>query len=468
MGGVSPGAISCPALPRTWHKRVDRPGGRQAAGPFRVEDVLRGEGDGHRCSAGAALIARDPPDQHDPAAGLHSSMWPSSSAAQLAPNCVLDKPVSLTLQLGSLKESRPMKLEDLDTPALVVDLDCMQKNLERVASYCRQHNLSLRPHTKTHKTPWLARKQVELGAGGITVAKLGEAEVMSAAGLDDLLIAYPLVGEQKARRLRDVLDRARVTVSLDSEEAADWVSRAADGSSIDVLVEIDFGMRRCGLPPGEAPLRLAQAIEGKPGLRFKGVMLYSGHVHPDREGSTRRLERLNADLNRQLELFRREAIAVEVVSGGSTPALFYSHQVEGFTEIRPGTYIFNDRNTVEWGACLPEQCAAFVLATVVSTAVSGQAIIDGGSKTFSSDGLAPGDRGGYGTVLGFPGVEFTRMNEEHGFLKLPEGVDLEVGRQLRVLPNHICTTVNMHDRIWGIQGDEVVKDWEVSARGRIR
>ena len=361
-----------------------------------------------------------------------------------------------------------MKLTELDTPALVVDLDVMEDNLRRMADYCHQHQLTLRPHIKTHKSPWLARRQIGLGSGGITVAKVGEAEVMSEAGLDDLLLAYPVIGPHKARRLGEVLEKAKVAVALDSNEAVEWVARAAQSRSTEVLVEIDFGMRRCGLPPGHEPIRLARAIEVKPGLRFRGIMLYSGHIHPHREGTNRRLERLADELARQLELFRREGFQVEVVSGGSTPGAYYSHLVESLTEIRPGTYIFNDRNTVEWGACTQDQCAAFLWTTVVSTAVPGQAIIDGGSKTFSGDGLASGNAAGYGIVTGFPGIEFARMNEEHGYLQLPEGLELEVEQQLRVIPNHICAATNLHDRVWGIRRDEVVEEWEVAARGRIR
>ncbi len=359
-----------------------------------------------------------------------------------------------------------MKLSALDTPALVVDLDIMEDNLRRMADYCHQHQLTLRPHVKTHKSPLLARRQIDMGSVGITVAKVGEAEVMSEAGLHDLLLAYPIIGPHKVRRLSAVLENARVSVSLDSEEAVDWVSRAAESRSLDVLVEIDFGMRRCGVPPGREPLRLARAIEAKSGLRFKGIMHYSGHVHPDLEGTT--LERLDDELARQLELFRSEGFQVEVVSGGSTPSAYYSHRLGNLTEIRPGTYIFNDRNTVHWGACTQDQCAGFLWTTVVSNAVPGQAIIDGGSKTFSSDGLAPGNATGYGIVTGFPGIEFVRMNEEHGYLQLPEGLELDVGQQLRVIPNHICAATNLHDRVWGIRQDEVVEEWEVAARGRIR
>lgn len=361
-----------------------------------------------------------------------------------------------------------MHFNELDTPALIVDLDVMERNLRRMADYCRTHELRLRPHVKTHKSPKLAKLQISLGAAGITVAKVGEAEVMSGKGLDDLMLAYPIFGEAKARRLSQILDRARVSVGLDSEDSLQWAAKAADGGVVDVLVEIDFGMRRCGLPPGEGPIRLARQIEKTTGVRFAGIMLYAGHAHPDFEGSARKMERLSDDLQRQLRLFENEGMEVERVSGGSTPSAYYSHRVEGLTEIRPGTYIFNDRNTVEWGSCGIEDCAASLLVTVVSVAVPGQAIVDGGSKTFSSDPPACGSKPGFGLVKGFPGIEFTRMNEEHGYLRLPDDASLRVGQKLEIIPNHVCAAVNMHDRVWGIRGDRVVDEWAVEARGRIR
>ncbi len=361
-----------------------------------------------------------------------------------------------------------MNAKQLETPALTIDLDVMEQNLRRMAEYCAQHDLRLRPHAKTHKSPWLAKKQLEYGAGGITVAKLGEAEVMAAAGLDDMLLAYPIFGETKAQRLAAVANQACMTVSLDSEDAARWVSRAAQTDSIGVLVEIDLGMGRCGLPPGDEPVRLARAVEALPGIYFEGILFYPGHVHPDLEGNRRKLDELNQRLALQLERFDREKIPLSTVSGGSTPSAFHSHHLDRVNEIRPGTYIFNDRNTVEWGACTPEQCAASVLATVVSTAVAGQAVIDAGSKTFSSDPLAPGTKSGFGIVKEYPQVDLFRMNEEHGYLKLPESVQLKLGQTLEIIPNHACTTMNMHDRAWGVRQGKVVKEWEIAARGKLR
>ncbi len=361
-----------------------------------------------------------------------------------------------------------MHYQDLDTPALVVDLDIMERNLRRMADYCAKHGLSLRPHTKTHKTPWLAKRQMELGASGITVAKLGEAEIMAAAGLDQVMLAYPVFGSLKAERLARLAKQSEVSIAIDSAESLEWVAQAARNATLQVLVEIDFGMRRCGLPPGEEPVRLAAKIQARPGLEFAGIMFYGGHVHPDFEGNERRLQRLATDLSRQLERFERAGLTPRRVSGGSTPSAFHSHQIPGLTEIRPGTYIFNDRNTVEWKACGWEDCAAFISTTVVSTSVPGQAIIDGGSKTFSSDTLACGKNGGFGIVRSHPEVTFVRMNEEHGYLQLPTGLGFQPGDRLEVVPNHICAAVNLHERAWGIRGGEVVQEWEIKGRGKIR
>ncbi len=361
-----------------------------------------------------------------------------------------------------------MNIDELETPVLLIDLDVMEANLRRMSDYARKHGLDFRPHIKTHRIPEIAKMQVELGAKGITVAKLGEAEVMSEAGLDDLLLAYPLLGASKARRLRDVLEKARVSVALDSEESVRWVAEAADGKSVEVLVEIDLGARRCGVAPGPEAVRLARLIESTAGVYFGGLMFYPGHIHPEFDGNKDTLEQLGRDLQYQLECFQREKIPVPRISGGSTPSAPFSHQIENLTEIRPGTYVFNDRNTLEWKACREVDCAASLLVTVASNAVPGQVIIDGGAKAFTSDLLAPATRGGHGLVKGHPEIFFEKMNEEHGFLELPEGLRFEVGERLRIIPNHICVAVNLQDSLVTCRGQEVVGEWEIKARGKSR
>lgn len=363
-----------------------------------------------------------------------------------------------------------MHISELDTPALVVDLDVMEGNLSRMAEYCRRHNLSLRPHTKTHKIPELARKQIESGAGGITVAKLDEAEVMINAGLDDILIAYPIVGPKKTARLARLAERATITVSLDSAEAARGISAAlADrGANVNILVEMDVGFARCGLPNEAETLKLAQTVSSLPGLNFQGLMFYPGHfgVAPAERAVLR--AQVNELLDRCVESFARANLPIAVVSGGSTPSRYESDQFHGVNEVRPGTYIFNDRNTVGVSAADLSECALSVLVTVVSTSVAGHAVIDGGSKTFSSDRYQAEHGRGFGLIREDPSAEIERFSEEHGHLNVSQSDRrYAVGQRLMVIPNHVCSTVNMHDEIYGVRGEQVETVWRVAARGKV-
>src|SRR5450759_283787 len=276
-----------------------------------------------------------------------------------------------------------MHVSEIDTPALVVDLDIFERNLARVAGYAREHGLRLRPHTKTHKSVRLARRQIAMGAAGLTVAKVSEAEVMLAADPDDMLLAYPIVGHTKLARLTQVARQTRVTVALDSSFAAQQLSDAARAAQVEigVLAEFDAGLGRVGVTPGEPRLQLAQPIEKLPHLRFAGLAFYPGHIKTLDESGLRALAQLSDLMRGILDDFRAAGIEIGTVSGGSTPTLFHSHEIHGLTEIRPGTYVFNDLNTMRSGACALEDCAATIIATVVSTARPGQMIIDGGSKT---------------------------------------------------------------------------------------
>ena len=296
-----------------------------------------------------------------------------------------------------------MRIADLETPALLIDLDIMERNLCRVAAYAREHNLRLRPHTKTHKIPALGKRQLELGAAGLTVAKVGEAEVMLRSGTPDLLVAYPVIGERKLKRLMEVARETQVTVALDSMAAAEQLSGAAReaGLEIGVLAEVDVGLGRVGVAPGEL-VRFALELMRLPALRFEGIAFYPGHIKRMDEAGLATVMRLSALVSAMLEELRAAGIEARIVSGGSTPALFHSHLIAGMNEIRPGTYIFNDRNTVLSGACTLADCAASILTTVVSTTVPGQIIVDGGSKTFSSDPPPAGAEVSFGHVVDAP------------------------------------------------------------------
>ncbi len=364
-----------------------------------------------------------------------------------------------------------MKLDGLDTPSVLVEVDIMTANLDRLAGYCREHRLNLRPHVKTHKIPELAQLQVRKGAVGVTVAKLGEAEVMVDGGIEDVLLAYPVYGEIKWERLVSLARRARISVALDSLEVAQGISRHAReaGVRIPILVEFDTGMRRCGLAIARESIGVLERIVELPALDYEGLLIYPGHflVDPERRNQLLTLE--NRQLSTLLGLLDDARIPYPVISASSTPTAYMSHQFDNINEVRPGTYIFNDRNTIGCQAAGLEDCAVSVLSTVVSTSVPGKAAIDGGSKTFSSDKFLSGDGVGFGHVMGDPGAVVEYLSEEHGHLVLANAIRrYRVGDRVRVIPNHVCACVNMHNRIYGIRDDEVVTEWRVSARGAVQ
>lgn len=364
-----------------------------------------------------------------------------------------------------------MHWKELSTPALTIDLDTLDRNLDRMATYCREHGIGLRPHTKTHKTPAVARLQLERGAVGLTVAKVGEAEVMDCVIGAELLLAYPVYGADKLRRLAEVARKHRVLISLDAEATAQELSKvaAAQGVNFGVLVEFDAGMRRCGLEAGPALVELAEKVRNLPGLTFRGLMTYSGNIWGDEKARTEEAQRVAAIVAQALQALKAANIPVEIVSGGSTPGAMLSHLITGLTEIRPGTYVYNDLNTYYQGVCGLEDCAARVVTTVVSTAVPGRAMVDAGSKTLSSDLLGSGPKTGYGRIMEAPDAPIIKLNEEHGHVDVTRSAHaFRVGEIMTVIPNHVCTCVNMHDEVFLVRKDEVVGSWKVAARGKIR
>jgi D-serine deaminase-like pyridoxal phosphate-dependent protein len=360
-----------------------------------------------------------------------------------------------------------MTLDDLETPAAVVDVDRMHANLRRAAEYCRAHGLAWRPHAKTHKVAALAAEQVRAGAAGVTVATPREAEVMAAA-VDDLLLAYPVVGRAKLQRLMALPERVRLSVGLDAREALCGVAGAARaaGRRVGVLVEFDAGMRRVGVQSPDDAVALARQAAELEGVEFRGVMFYPGHVRSRVEEQDAALRELSATVRRVVGALADAGVPPEVVSGGSTPTFWRSHEIGGLTEVRPGTNIFNDRTTAEIGACGWNEVAYSVLATVVSTAVPGQAVVDAGSKALAREELRA-EGGGYGALLDRPEVVLKAVSEEHGLLDLSATEwRPRIGERVRVVPNHVCVSVNLQERLWGTRGGEIVEEWEVTARGR--
>ena len=341
-----------------------------------------------------------------------------------------------------------------ETPAAVVDLDRLERNLRRWQTYCDEHGLANRPHVKTHRSVAIARLQLELGAIGITCQKLGEAEVMVDAGVEDVLVPYNLVGEAKLERLAALLLRARMTVSVDDEALLGGLSSAAvrAGRELAVLVDCDTGLGRTGVRTPNKAAELAARVASASGLRFAGFLTY-----PAPEGAVAFLAAAAADV-------RRRGLEVEVVSAGGTPGMWNAGGLAAtVTEYRAGTYAFFDRNSIAAGAATLVDVALTVRATVVSRPEPRLALLDAGSKALAAD---PGPDGGHGLVLEARGSRIAKLNEEHAYVELAEGDQLELGQEVSVVPNHVCVVANLFDRLWTERGGRVTGSWPVDARGR--
>jgi D-serine deaminase-like pyridoxal phosphate-dependent protein len=358
----------------------------------------------------------------------------------------------------------PLPIGDpcLDTPAMLVDLDIAEANIARMAGLAARCGVSLRPHIKTHKSVAMARRQLAAGASGLCVATIGEAAVLAAAGLLDLTLAYPVVGPRKLERLADLVRAADVTLVADSADVAEGyltVARAA-GRPVDVLIEVDTGMHRSGAVPDRVTT-LARHIERSGGLRFRGILTHAGHAHDEPsqlgiERVAREEAAIMGDLRADLE---RTGLDVAVVSAGSTLTARYLSAADGITEIRPGTYIYNDLRTLGCWACTPDEIAVTMLATVVSA--DGQRVtIDAGNKTLTSTTTADY---GSGHLLGRPTSSFTRLSEEHGALSVPDPPALRVGDLVRVLPVHACVWSDLQPEVYGIRQSQITERIRVDA-----
>jgi D-serine deaminase-like pyridoxal phosphate-dependent protein len=354
----------------------------------------------------------------------------------------------------------------------LVDGPKMERNIQKMAHVARENGVALRPHVKTHKIPSIAREQLGAGASGITVAKLSEAEVMADGRIEDIFIAYPLVTEAKIRQAVRLAEKVRLVVGVDSLDGARRLSGVAEDQTLEVRLEVDTGLRRTGVPLDEA-VRLAGDIEAMDNLDLTGIYTYRGAVLG--ESKTLELEKAGLQEGQLMvslaDRMRERGLRVEDVSVGSTPTAEHVAKVEGVTEIRPGTYVFYDRMQARLGACSLDECAAVVVCTAVSRPTRDLIIIDGGSKTFATDvapGAEPLNLEGYGHVVGYPRAVLERLTEEHGMLWVDEDGDLEVGDTLQIIPNHICSTVNLHDEVYLVGEDGVVEQTQVAARGKVR
>ncbi len=374
----------------------------------------------------------------------------------------------LSLQPDSDTDSPPLRIEQLETPAALVDLDILAQNLDRMAEYSALHGLSLRPHVKTHKSPRIAAQQLRLGAVGLTCATPRELEVMADV-TRDLLLNYPLLGATKLARVLSLPSNVQLTVAVDSMIAVDALAATARilDRPVQVYVELDLGMHRVGVQRVDDAIALALRVKEQPPLVFAGITFYPGHIREPVGEQDAKLAKLRDDLALALDRMEGAGVRPRVVSGGSTPAAWRMHEIPGVTEVRPGTYVYNDRTTAEIGACAWEDCALTVLATVVSTAVDGQAVIDAGCKALGREPVRGAPREGFAALLDRPEVTVERMSEEHGILDLTRTTwRPRVGDLVRLVPNHVCIVVHLNDTIYGVRRDVVEARWPVSARGR--
>jgi D-serine deaminase-like pyridoxal phosphate-dependent protein len=345
------------------------------------------------------------------------------------------------------------------TPAAVIDLDRVERNIARIQAACDAAGVANRPHIKTHKSPMLARRQIEAGAKGITCQKLGEAEVMADAGIDDILISYNLLGDEKMARLAALQGKANMTVAADNAVVIDGLPQAAaiSGRPLSVVIECDTGRKRAGVETPTEAIALARQVAASKGLTFAGFMLY-----PTEDGWTE----AQTFYDEALAGVREHGLDATMVSTGGSPNLKNLGKLKGATEHRPGTYIYNDRMQVAAGVATLEDCALTIYSTVVSRAAPERGILDAGSKTLTSDS---GGLDGFGLILEHPEARIARFAEEHGFLDLARSnTRPHVGDVVRIVPNHVCVVVNMMDEVVMVRGDEIVGILPIAARGKLR
>jgi len=354
---------------------------------------------------------------------------------------------------------------ELETPCVVVDLDVAERHVRQMQDVADKAGVKLRPHTKTHKSSYFAKMQVAAGAEGVTVAKPGEAEVLAAAGIDDILIAYPLVGPHKIARLEALLPKLRrLIVSLDSFEVAEGISNLGErlGRPIEVYAEINTGQNRVGRTPGADATAFCMGLSRFPGIRLVGVMSHAGLAASaaTKDEVLRIIDREITELSALKSVLGRPDLEISV---GATPsARLVGHQT-GVTELRPGTYIFMDRKSMSIGIATEADCAMRVLTTVVSHAAPDRAIVDAGSKSLTSEAHPDG---GFGHVVGMPGIKVKGLSEEHGWLDVSTPTHLKVGQRLLIIPNHVCPAVNQFDRVYGIRNGKVEREILIEGRGK--
>jgi D-serine deaminase-like pyridoxal phosphate-dependent protein len=363
-------------------------------------------------------------------------------------------------------------IDALRTPAVLIDKAKALRNLDRMQAEANARGIRLRPHSKTHKSPLIAKWQLDRGAVGICCAKLGEAEVFAEAGFKDIRLPYP-INPSNADRVLALLDRTHLSFIVDhpvvAKQWSECMTRA--GKAVDILVKIDVGFHRCGIDPDTRDvLPMIKDVAALPGLRLKGLLSHAGQAyHAHSEDELRIIAQAEAQTMGDIaERCRKNGVPIEEISAGATPPARFSIPCKEFTEYRPGNYVYFDRTQVALGAASLDDCALTVLATVVSKPAKDRIIFDSGSKTLTNDGArgftpAPG----FGVVIGHDNLLIERLSEEHATVRVTDGsTALEPGDRVRITPNHSCVVSNLVDQAWIVDGDSI-EPLPILARGKI-
>jgi len=360
----------------------------------------------------------------------------------------------------------------IDTPALMLDLEQLDKNIQDIIHFSKEHHVAYRPHIKTHKSTEIAKRQIDFGAVGMTVATVGEAEVMADAGIESILIAYPVVLEVKLARILALLDKTSIIVTVDSQEQASILNDffGKHHQNLTVWIKVNTGLNRCGVEPNQEVLDLAKHIQTLTALSLTGIFTHAGHSYAaTSEAEIKEIALYEAEaVVGSATLCEEAGIEIPHRSIGSTPTYKIAGAVEGITEIRPGNAVFYDMIQVGLGAATIEQCALTVIASVGSIK-EGRIVIDAGSKTLNLDRGAHGNENvaGHGYIKEYPDLIIERLSEEHGIIEVNQPVDLSIGELLTIIPNHACTVANLFNTYQVCRDGKVIDQWKVDARGRV-
>ncbi|WP_340456034.1 alanine racemase [Oceanobacillus sp. HCA-5259] len=362
----------------------------------------------------------------------------------------------------------------LDTPAIIINKAKILRNIQNMSKVAKENKVNIRPHIKTHKLPYIAKEQLASGAIGITAAKITEAEVMADYGIQDIFIAYPLVSKEKIQKAIKLSRRIRLILGVDSLAGARRLSELAvkNNTTLEIRLEVDSGLERTGIPL-ENVVDIAKEISTYKNLKISGIYTFRGPIlngKPTIDFVDAGIEegKIMVKLANKL---RKIGLSIEDVSVGSTSTSASAATVQGVTEIRPGTYVFYDAMQEKYGCCTEEECAATVKVTIVSRPTKNRAIIDGGSKTFATDvqpNQSPIFLRGFGKVVGHPNITLERVTEEHGILHIEGDSSIEVGDILEIIPNHICSTINLHNAVFMEGEDGALERYKVLARGKLQ